>query len=468
MNLASPILASPTRPLASTAAPPPEIQMYRYLLRQPALALGVVGASTLGSSGDQQHRPCSAASPSPPLRTPLLPFRGPPAAAEEKRDTKTEEEKRVEQDERRKLLWERTRPPHQCTHEGKFVRGCQELKIFSGRSHPGLAKEVGDILGVAPGKATVTSFADGETQIQVLDSVRGLDVYIFQSCNQPVNDRIIELLLMVSTMHRASAKRVTAVIPFMGYKHHRRVGAVSHDKTTRYLGSAGQDFAKMLEVLGVDRVIAVDLQRPGHQSEGTSFTVPVETCVTEGLAVKYFAQAGLLTDGRKVAVVAPNPDTAKKAQIFRHGLIDAWQDAPRVSLAMFSRAPVVQGSKLHHESELLGDVNGKDVVIVDDIIDTANTLVRAAQVCKASGANNIFIFASHGLFTEDALRKIEECQEISKVVTTNTIPLPEWYSGKKVTQLSIAPLLAKRIEADHFRRHLYNEEVYVPDLEAST
>ncbi|GAB5035998.1 ribose-phosphate pyrophosphokinase [Nannochloropsis oceanica] len=402
--------------------------MYRYLLRQPALALGVVGASTLGSSGDQQHRPCSAASPSPPLRTPLLPFRGPPAAAEEKRDTKTEEEKRVEQDERRKLLWERTRPPHQCTHEGKFVRGCQELKIFSGRSHPGLAKEVGDILGVAPGKATVTSFADGETQIQVLDSVRGLDVYIFQSCNQPVNDRIIELLLMVSTMHRASAKRVTAVIPFMGYKHHRRVGAVSHDKTTRYLGSAGQDFAKMLEVLG----------------------------------------AGLLTDGRKVAVVAPNPDTAKKAQIFRHGLIDAWQDAPRVSLAMFSRAPVVQGSKLHHESELLGDVNGKDVVIVDDIIDTANTLVRAAQVCKASGANNIFIFASHGLFTEDALRKIEECQEISKVVTTNTIPLPEWYSGKKVTQLSIAPLLAKRIEADHFRRHLYNEEVYVPDLEAST
>jgi len=108
-NLASPILASPTRPLASTAAPPPEIQMYRYLLRQPALALGVVGASTLGSSGDQQHRPCSAASPSPPLRTPLLPFRGPPAAAEEKRDTKTEEEKRVEQDERRKLLWERTR-----------------------------------------------------------------------------------------------------------------------------------------------------------------------------------------------------------------------------------------------------------------------------------------------------------------------------------------------------------------------
>lgn len=141
-----------------------------------------------------------------------------------------------------------------------------------------------------------------------------------------------------------------------------------------------------------------------------------------------------LLNGRRVAVVAPNPDTVAKAQIFRHGLMDAWHDTGgRVSFAMFSRAPVVEGSKLHHEAELLGSVQGADVIIVDDIIDTANTLVRAAQVCKASGAKNVFIWASHGLFTRDALRKIEECPEITKVACTNTLPLPEWYSGKKVS-----------------------------------
>lgn len=284
----------------------------------------------------------------------------------------------------------------------------------------------------------------------------------------------------------------------------------------------------------MDRVIAVDLQRPGHPSEGTFFNVPVESCITDSLGVEYFAQLPEVNDG-PVAIVAPNPDTVAKAQGFRHGLIDAWRDAQRVSFAMFSRAPVVDGSRLHHESELLGSVNGADVVIVDDLIDTANTLVRAAQVCKASGAKNVFIWASHGLFTKDALRKvnnhpqaavlelalaestdltdgppqfppiqIEECSEITKVVVTNTLPLPEWYNGKKVrprdvfvrreerglrspkvcfclthatrplnrykqvVQVSVAPLLARRIEAAHYRGHAINEkETFVPDPEGT-
>jgi ribose-phosphate pyrophosphokinase len=151
--------------------------------------------------------------------------------------------------------------------------------------------------------------------------------------------------------------------------------ACDADKKSRYIVSAASDFAKMLEVVGVDRVIAVDLQRPGHPTESVFFHVPVETLMTTDLGVEYYAKSGLLADSPKVTVVAPNPETVRKAQIFRHGLTERFMDQDRrVGFAMFSRAPVADGNRVVRESELLGDVEGADVILVDEIIDTANTL----------------------------------------------------------------------------------------------
>ncbi|RHY47563.1 hypothetical protein DYB38_012389, partial [Aphanomyces astaci] len=180
---------------------------------------------------------------------------------------------------------------HPCTHAGMFIPGCHELKIFSGSSNFELADDIARRLGTRVGRLKLGRFADGEVQCQIQESVRGKDVYIVQSLGTPVNDNVIELLLMVSTMRRASAKKVTTVIPYYAYKHHRRGNPSATSLNSKFIHSPAQDIAKMLEVMGVDRVIAVDLQLRGQGHEASFFNtnIPVETLETVMAGVEYFA-----------------------------------------------------------------------------------------------------------------------------------------------------------------------------------
>ncbi|CAI5732975.1 unnamed protein product [Peronospora destructor] len=315
---------------------------------------------------------------------------------------------------------------HPCTHAGMFIPGCHELKIFSGSSHFELADDIARRLGTRVGKITLGRFADGEVQVQVGESVRGKDVYLVQSLASPVNDNIIELLLMVSTMRRASAKKVTVVLPYYAYKHHRRANPAATSLNSKFIQSPAADIAKMLEVMGVDRVIAVDMQMrvEGHEACFFSSDIPVETIETIMAGVEYFATQVYLR--RPLVVMAPNPEKRR-------------------------------GEESH--ADIVGDVKGADVIVVDDLIDTSGTLSKLTNLALSRGARRVYCFASHPLLNGDAERLIEE-SNVSQVVVMDTIPAdPKAFHTDKLKRLSVAPMLAELIQAEHFKAHSYIDKV---------
>lgn len=194
------------------------------------------------------------------------------------------------------------------------------MVILSGSAHPELAKKVAAEIKVPLCNAQLSRFADGEVSVQIFDNLRGKDVFIIQSCAAPVNDSIMELLLTVSCIRRADVHRLIAVVPYFGYKHHRRGTALSTKHHSRFLSSGAADFAAMLEELGVDRVIAVDLQRPGQGHEACFFDnkIPVESLLTTDLFVDHLIKNKVLSDA--ITVVAPNAEGFKKARNFQNGL----------------------------------------------------------------------------------------------------------------------------------------------------
>jgi ribose-phosphate pyrophosphokinase len=197
------------------------------------------------------------------------------------------------------------------------------LVLITGSAHKELSQEISDLIKVPIADATLARFADGEVNLQINQNIRGKDVVVIQPCAAPVNDSIMELLLTVSCARRAGARRIVAVIPYFGYKHHRRGSAISTKHHSRFLSSGAMDFAKMLQEMGVDRVIAVDLQRPGQGLEACFFDngVPLETIVTTDLFVDYFTKT---PNGIKlqepILVVTPNAEGVKKARVFQRGL----------------------------------------------------------------------------------------------------------------------------------------------------
>lgn len=332
--------------------------------------------------------------------------------------------------------------------------------------------------------SSISRFADGEVSIQVNTNMRGNDVFIVQSCAAPVNDSIMELLLTVSCARRSGAKRVIAVIPYFGYKHHRRGSALSTKYQSRFLSSGAMDFAKMLQEMGVDRVISVDLQRPGQGQEACFFdtAVPLEVVLSNELMVKHLLSHVDLA--KRVVIVAPNAEGFKKARKFQVGLQKAHTlpAAPRTvaaapttaastALAAAEAAKPTRNFQLatfvSSESsgsgpvdttklELLGDnvqIAGADVLIVDDMVDTAGTLSDLSRLLKAAGALNIYVVASHGLFTDNSMELIEN-SAVSKVFVTNSLPLPRpdrAVVSSKVEQVSLAPHLGHIILAEYFR-----------------
>jgi len=313
------------------------------------------------------------------------------------------------------------------------------LKLFSGNGNIALSQEIAKILGINLGKATVGRFADGEVNVMIHENVRGKDVYIIQPTCPPVNENLMELLLMVSTLNRASARRITVVIPYYGYARQDR-------KMQARVPISAADVARLLEAMGIDRVIAVDL----HCGQIQGFfgpRVPVDNLDGGIVGINHFGDKDL----HNPVIVSPDAGGVYRAKKFMEGLSYkfGWDN---IGLAMIIKQRVRAGHV--DQMDLVGDVNDSDCIIVDDMIDTAGTICKAAEVLKEKGARRVFAFASHGLLSGPGNDRIansvmEEC------VILNTIPSSqERDANQKLVQLSVAPLLAQTIFNIHAKKSI--------------
>jgi ribose-phosphate pyrophosphokinase len=294
--------------------------------------------------------------------------------------------------------------------------------LFTGNANPALAQEIAKSLGVEMGKATVGRFSDGEVTVEVHQNVRARDVFVVQSTCAPTNENLMELLIMVDALKRASARRITAVIPYYGYARQDR-----RPRSMRVPISA-KVVANLLETVGVERVLTMDLH--ADQIQGF-FDIPVDNI---------YASPVLLSDLKSKAypdLVVVSPDVG--------GVVRARALAKQMGcdLAIIDkRRPKANVSEVMH---VIGEIEGRNCVIMDDMIDTAGTLVKAAEVLKERGAKRVFAYCTHPILSGPAVERIANSQ-LDEVVITNTIPLNEpAKSCKKIRQLSVAFLFAETI-----------------------
>jgi len=320
--------------------------------------------------------------------------------------------------------------------EAKSRKATNSLKLFCGNSNRDLANEIAEHLGVEIGNATISKYEDGEVNVMVHENVRGKDVYIIQPTCTPVNENLMELMLMISTMRRASARKITAVIPYYGYaRQDRKVGG--------RVPISASDVARLLEAMGVDRVVAVDL----HCGQIQGFfgpRVPVDNLDGGTVGVKYFGMKDLLNP----VIVSPDAGGVYRAKQFREGLAKNYNIEAGLAMIIKQRHKPGEIERM----DLVGSVDNADVIIVDDMIDTAGTLCAAAKELQKHGARRVFAFASHGIFSGPACDRIAN-SVLSEVCITNTIPLSEASKkNEKIKTLSVAPLLASAIERIHEKK----------------
>eukprot|EP00485_Elphidium_margaritaceum_P002642 CAMPEP_0202695268 /NCGR_PEP_ID=MMETSP1385-20130828/8908_1 /ASSEMBLY_ACC=CAM_ASM_000861 /TAXON_ID=933848 /ORGANISM="Elphidium margaritaceum" /LENGTH=434 /DNA_ID=CAMNT_0049351267 /DNA_START=38 /DNA_END=1342 /DNA_ORIENTATION=+ len=317
----------------------------------------------------------------------------------------------------------------------------RSLQIFSGTANEELAAQIADIMGTRLSSLKIGRYADGEIAIQILENVRGKDVFVVQpTCPPGVNDNLMELILLISTMRRASAHSITAVIPYYGYARQDR-------KLRSRVPISAADVARLLEAVGVDRVVAVDL----HCGQIQGFFGPNTPCDNlDGsvVALPYFASTELALDRNNTVVVSPDAGGVYRAKNFREGLLAMGLNA---KLAMIIKQR--EAANQIKQMDLVGDVEGCDCIIVDDMIDTAGTLCKAAEELKKRGAKRIYAFATHGVFSGPAIDRINQSQ-FEKVVVCNTIPMDGKGHSDKILVLSVAQLLAKAMESIHFRKSI--------------
>lgn len=299
------------------------------------------------------------------------------------------------------------------------------LKVFTGNAHPALAREICRDLGVPLGKAYVGRFPDGEVRLQIQENVRGTDVFVIQPTCSPVNDNLIELLIMLDAFRRASANRITAVMPYYGYARQDR-------KDRPRVPISSKLVADLLTSAGANRILALDLH--ASQIQGY-FNIPVDHLYATPVTVKYFRRLGL----KNLVVVSPDPGGVERARAFAKKL--------RVPLAIIDKRR--EDAHVVEIMNVIGDVQGKVCLIVDDMIDTGGTLVRGAKALIEKGAKSVYACCTHGVLAGDAVRKICDAP-IEQVVATNSIPLSEAGRGcAKIKVLSVAKLLANAISSIH-------------------
>jgi ribose-phosphate pyrophosphokinase len=315
------------------------------------------------------------------------------------------------------------RKPHRVRVDDKF-------KVFCGTANQPLADEVCAFLGMTRGQALVTRFADGEAYVQIQENVRGADVFVLQPTCRPVDQHLMELLLMMDALKRASARRITAVIPYYGYARQDR-----KDRPRAPISS--KLVADLLTTAGAHRALIVDLHAPQLQG---FFNIPVDHLFASPVLVDHFRKLSL----PNLTVVSPDAGGVERARFFAKK-VDA-------ALAIVDKRRVE--ANVAEVMHVIGDVRGRTCLVIDDLIDTAGTLVKTAGALMDNGANAVYACCSHPVFSGPAVANIlESC--IREVVVTNTIPLSEeaqkstTQCGGKITVLSIAGLIGRAIQSIH-------------------
>ncbi|AIZ78724.1 ribose-phosphate pyrophosphokinase [Actinobacillus equuli subsp. equuli] len=306
-----------------------------------------------------------------------------------------------------------------------------DIKLFAGNATPELAKRIAERLYISLGNATVGRFSDGEIQVQINENVRGSDVFIIQSTCAPTNDNLMELIVMVDALRRASAGRITAVIPYFGYaRQDRRVRSARVPITAKVV-------ADFLSSVGVDRVLTCDLH--AEQIQGF-FDVPVDNVFGSPVLIEDIVKK---TDLNNPMVVSPDIGGVVRARAIAKLLNDA-------DMAIIDkRRPKANVSQVMH---IIGDVAGRDCILVDDMIDTGGTLVKAAEALKERGATKVVAYATHAVFSGTAAKNLAN-PALDEVVVTDTIPLSDEIKAlNKVRALTLSSMLAEAI------RRISNEE----------
>ena len=305
----------------------------------------------------------------------------------------------------------------------------KRMMLFSGSADPALAKEIADHLGMRVSTAKLSRFASGEIYIRYDESVRGSDAFVIQSHADPVNESIWEQLEMIDALKRASAKRITAVVPYYGYSRQDKKSLAREPISAKLV-------ADCLTVAGADRVMSVDLH--SGQIQGF-FDFPFDHLTALPLLSAYLEEDLGLGDGDgDLVVVAPDAGRVKTAERLREYL--------HADLAFIYKKRSRHEAHKVESMAIVGEVDGRACVVVDDMIDTAGTVVAGARALKEAGAKTIVAAATHGVFSGEALPRLEEAP-ISEIVVTNTVPLPEDRRLEKITVLSIAPIIASAIKA---------------------
>jgi ribose-phosphate pyrophosphokinase len=307
----------------------------------------------------------------------------------------------------------------------------ERMRIFSGNSNKKLAEDICTKLGIALGKANVATFSDGETRVEINENVRGMDVFIIQSTCPPVNDHVMELLILIDAMKRASADRVTAVIPYYGYARQDRKVAPRAPISAKLV-------ADLITAAGANRVMSLDLH--AGQIQGF-FNIPVDNLFATPILLKYM----MSNFANNLVIVSPDTGGVERARAFAKRLdatlaiIDKRREGPNESQVM----------------NIIGNVKGKRVIILDDMIDTAGTMVQAAAALEAEGATEVIACCTHAVLSGPAIDRIDG-SNIKEIIVTDSIPLHERAKActKKITVLPVAGFLSEAV-----RRIYYNDSV---------
>jgi len=303
-----------------------------------------------------------------------------------------------------------------------------ELVLTSGRANPRLSQEIAESLGMRLAETEVTEFSDGEVFVQVNENVRGADVFVIQPTCHPVNRNIMELLIMIDALKRASAFRITAVIPYYGYGRQDR-------KVQPRVPITAKLVADLITAAGAHRVLTMDLH--AGQIQGF-FNIPVDHLFAAPVLLQYLQDRRVQGTWKDLVVVSPDAGGVERARAFAKRL--------GTSLAiMDKRRTGANEAKIMH---VIGEVRDRDVVLLDDMIDTAGSITQAVQALRGEGARRILASCTHAVLSGQALERLER-SDIEEVVVTNTIPLRDEQTCRKITVLSVAPLLGEAIRRIH-------------------
>jgi ribose-phosphate pyrophosphokinase len=303
--------------------------------------------------------------------------------------------------------------------------GFGELKVFSGSAHPELTREIAEFLGVRPGQSRLKRFPDSEVSFQIDENIRGTDVFVVQPTCTPVDQHIIELLIMIDAFKRSSAARITAVLPYFGYARQDR-------KDKPRVPISAKLVANILSAAGTNRVLTMDLHKAQIQG---FFDIPVDHLFAAPVIIDYLQRL----DHPKLTLVSPDAGGAERARAYAKRL--------NAGLAIIDKRRSDEGTA--EVMNVIGDVDGQTCILQDDIIDTAGTITKGANALKENGAERVFACAVHGVLSLPAIERIEK-SPIDKLIVTNTIPLsPAAAKCRKIVVLSVARLLGQAIKSIH-------------------